>query len=308
MFTARSAAPWLAPRWSGMRTLLSLLAAAAILLAVAGPTLAVDPTQLDPGNAAEQWAGRSLGLPDASNARDLGGYPTTDGHWVRTGVAFRSGKLGGLSAAEWQQLRERGVNRVVDLRTGQEKSQDPDNAPSDFAYQQEDVEGLPPTSLPTLSQVTATLHCLAPGTPLGALSIAATLKSLEDVGTAEGYVLEACYGTSLTAFADTMRAMEDPSQTVILHCSAGKDRTGVGTAILLTILGVDRDTVLDDFEASNYYRGAGSVQRQWLQSWFQAVALDWGSFDNFVHHGLGLSDSDVAKLKARFLTGTDPLA
>ncbi|MFT4264983.1 MAG: tyrosine-protein phosphatase [Nocardioides sp.] len=292
---------------------------ATLLVAFAGMVLvdsdraeAFDASQVAPDNAAIQWEGRSLGLEHAPNARDVGGYPTADGRWVRTGVAYRSGRLGGLTSEEWQVLRDRGVNQIIDLRNTEEKSEAPDNQPSDIAYQESDITGIPPgLDSAQLTDLLSTAHCLAPGTPVSLLTIGnATLAEgdPEDIFTAEGYLLEACYAGSLMAFRDAITTLADASTTVIFHCSAGKDRTGVLDAILLTILGVDRETVLDDFEASNAYRGAGSVQREWLEGWFQAVSLDWLSWDDFVRNGLGLSDATVAALRTRFLTDTDPLA
>jgi protein-tyrosine phosphatase len=95
--------------------------------------------------------------------------------------------------------------------------------------------------------------------------------------------------------------------TVLYHCTAGKDRTGWMTAVLLTILGVDRSTVDYDYLLSNYYRGAGDgdalngVVLAGLNASFDQVNQIYGSFGNYVHRGLGLSDTDIAALKAKML-------
>ena len=104
------------------------------------------------------------------------------------------------------------------------------------------------------------------------------------------------------SFGTALRRIVDASGPLLYHCSAGKDRTGVGTAILLTILGVPRETVVNDFLLSNTYRGPGSVQREWLEGWFDSVNAAWGSFGNYVKYGLQLDDATVARLKAKFLT------
>lgn len=244
---------------------------------------------------------RSLGLPNAKNARDVGGYLTTDGRWVRTRVAFRSGQLSGLSAPEWTTLKDLGVNHLVDLRNVSERRDASYTPPSGMTYQVADVFALPPTKLPGLNDLLATVHCANPAIALNTVKILATVGQPDDALTGGTYPLEACYHGALNAFHDVLTALAS-DKTVLFHCSAGKDRTGVSNAILLTILGVPRETVIQDFLLSNTYRGPGSVQREWLEGWFASVNSAWGSFNNYVKYGLQLNDATVAQLKAKFLT------
>lgn len=257
-----------------------------------------------PAAPASQTAGfdRSLHLPNAKNARDVGGYLTTSGKLVRTGVAFRSGQLSGLTAPEWSTLRGLGVNHLVDLRNISERRDDAYTPPAGVGYQVADVFALPPTQLPGLNDLLNTVRCVNPAVALNAVKILATVDEPDDALTGASYPLEACYHGALDAFGDTIRALASDTRTVLFHCSAGKDRTGVASAILLTILGVPRATVIDDFLLSNTYRGPGSVQREWLEGWFYAVTATWGTFGNYVKYGLQVNDTTVAKLKAKFLT------
>ncbi|HET6152269.1 MAG TPA: tyrosine-protein phosphatase [Marmoricola sp.] len=280
------------------RLSLALTALVSVALLSGGAILVADPSgAADPTGTFD----RSLHLADAPNARDIGGYATTDGHVVRTGVGFRSGQLSSLTRAEWASLTARGVNQVVDLRNISERNDAPDTVPAGVGYQVADVFAVPPTTLPTLNDLLDTLHCVNPSVAWNAVKILGSLDDPDDAFTAATYPLEACYHGALDAFHDVLTA-EASSKTVLIHCSAGKDRTGVATAILLTVLGVPRETVLDDFDLSNVYRGPGSVQRDWLEGWFDSVDTTWGTVANFVRNGLRISDATVAALKAKFLT------
>jgi protein-tyrosine phosphatase len=253
--------------------------------------------------AALSISDRSLHLPDAKNARDVGGYRTTDGHWVREGVAFRSGQPSGLTPAEWSAVTDLGVRHLVDLRNVSERKDAAYTPPEGVSYQVADVFAVPPRSLPTLTDLLSTLHCVNPAVALNSVKILSALDDWTDAFTGGTYPLEACYHGALDAFGDLLTSLAT-DQTVLYHCSAGKDRTGVGTAILLTILGVPRETVVNDFLLSNTYRGPGSVQREWLDGWFDSVNAAWGSFGSYVKYGLLLNDATVATLKAKFLTTT----
>jgi protein-tyrosine phosphatase len=126
---------------------------------------------------------------------------------------------------------------------------------------------------------------------------------------------------SRAAYALLLREVADEGAADLYHCTAGKDRTGWASAVLLTILGVPRETVMADYLASNAYlagssrervlTGAGvdasklmlSVNASWLEAAFAEVDEKYGSFDAYVRQGLGLTDADVAALKARYLVG-----
>ncbi len=113
---------------------------------------------------------------------------------------------------------------------------------------------------------------------------------------------------------------------VAWHCSAGKDRTGFAAAILLRILGVPQDVVMQDYMASRQhaldarssqllllrvFKGEEAadklavllgVEEAWLNAAFAQIDASWGSFDNYVREGLGLSEADIAQLKATLLS------
>ncbi|MEV6768699.1 tyrosine-protein phosphatase [Nocardia sp. NPDC051030] len=223
---------------------------------------------------------RSLGLQGVVNARDAGGYRTADGHTVRTGLVYRTGELSKATDADLAALTDLNVRAVHDLRTSYEQQlMGVDKVPAGATEFHNDIIGQAPP------QVMAST--LTAGTDLYRAFITAP-------GANEG-------------FADVLRDIAHNDGAVLFHCTAGKDRTGWTSAVLLTILGVDKDTVYYDYLLSNYYRNAkdgdmmNGVAASALDSAFDQANQTYGSFDNYVRDGLKLSDADVAALKAKLL-------
>jgi len=119
------------------------------------------------------------------------------------------------------------------------------------------------------------------------------------------------------------RLQAPAASPLVYHCTAGKDRTGWATAVLLTLLGVPRETVMADYLLSNDYLvqknqatlsamspelaakfgPALTVRAAYLQAAFDEVEQRYGSFDRYLKDGLGLDAAAVARLRERFLTG-----
>ncbi|MEU1980335.1 tyrosine-protein phosphatase [Nocardia sp. NPDC019395] len=253
------------------------------LLLAFGPATAVglaDP----PATSELLQVDRSLHLAGAPNARDVGGYRTADGRTVRSGIVFRTDQLTNLTPADLAELSRLGVREVDDLRTVYERALAPDRIPAGAQANWYDVIGAAP--LPELMSTLAggnDMYRALITAPGANRAVAAVLRDIVETGrTPEG-------------------------GAVLFHCTAGKDRTGWVAAVLLTALGVDRDTVTADYLLSNHYRNAGpgdgmnGVQQEWLDSAFDQIQVTYGSFDRYVSEGLGLSAADIAALKARML-------
>lgn len=175
---------------------------------------------------------RSL-LEGASNFRDLGGYPTVDGGVVRTGLVFRSGALHALTDADQERLRELGVRVAVDLRPPEEQAAEPTNAPF-----------LRIVPVPLMrGERTSDPSALANG---------------------GGYLRDRYREIMLDWAADIgtifQSLVREGGLPAVIHCAAGKDRTGVVSAVLLLALGVDEATVLDDYELTSEYAAATRVE------------------------------------------------
>ncbi|MFI7386673.1 tyrosine-protein phosphatase [Streptomyces sp. NPDC049813] len=244
--------------------------------------------------AALTVADRSLGLASARNFRDIGGYRTTDGHWVRPGLVYRSNKLSALTDADQQRLVSQHLTRAVDLRNAMERHDEPDRLPAGVAYQVADVVSLShgirfhDPALMTLAQALA----------------AGLFSGSSDLGQSIGYPFMVNFVGADHAFHDLVTAVTaNTSGATVFHCSAGKDRTGWGTAVLLTLLGVPRATVEADFLASNQYTGdPQAVELSWLRAAFAEVDHIYGDFDTYVREGLRLDTPTVTALRTRLLT------
>ncbi|WP_067564414.1 tyrosine-protein phosphatase [Nocardia acidivorans] len=258
---------------------LSFGATPALAFADQPAAVAVQPPA-STGNVVLDTAARSLNLRDVVNARDAGGYKTVDGHTVRTGLVYRTGELTKATDADLAELTSRDVKSVHDLRTGMEQQlMGVDKVPAGATEFHNDIIGQAPPQV--------MMSTLMAGTDLYRAFITAP-------GANEG-------------FADVLRDIAANPGAVLFHCTAGKDRTGWTSAVLLTLLGVDRDTVTYDYLLSNYYRGAADgdmlngVSAAALNSAFDQANQTYGSFDNYVRDGLKLTDADIAALKTKLL-------
>ncbi len=175
---------------------------------------------------------RPAWLPVASalNLRDVGGAPVIGGGHVSRGVLLRSGSLRFVTDEDARLLVGRfGVRAIADLRTPAELTAD---GPSALAR-----IGVTTVHLPLISDVGAVL--------LETQSESAALVALADVYQAFAELRS----EHLVTLARLLT--EAPTGSVLVHCAAGKDRTGVAVALLLAAVGVERSAILDDYLATN---------------------------------------------------------
>jgi len=169
-----------------------------------------------------------LELDGAVNARDVGGLPTVDGRRTRSGVLLRADNLQTLTPADVQLLVDRlGLRTVLDLRTSAE------------------VESEGPGPLRSRPEVS---HHHLDLVPHGFEGRAALARAIPDKNAPE-HPMDHFYADYLTdapaSIATALRLIADPgSGAVLVHCAAGKDRTGVVVAVALSLVGVRRDEVV----------------------------------------------------------------
>jgi protein-tyrosine phosphatase len=239
---------------------------------------------------------RHLTLEGASNFRDLGGYPTGDGRMVRWRQIFRSNHLGHLTTADIEIVRGLGVRNAFDFRGRDER------AAAVCA-----VEEITVHSLPIEPSVVAALRArLAAGT----LSADAALEIMRE--SYRNYVR-----LNTHSFRALFAYLLDDRAPLVIHCTAGKDRTGFACALVLRSLGVADDVIAEDYMLTNrFYRrdptagtdlpddvrqAIGSVHASFLAAGFEAVSADYGDLESYFRDGLGLGDRERAALQQRYL-------
>jgi len=180
---------------------------------------------------------RVINLKGTSNTRDIGGYETSDQRTIRWGQIIRSENLSRLTASDFQKLEEMGVKTVIDLRTEREHTQSPtvwvgDRPPQLF-------------------------HC-----PIGdshnawfnaqrrLMKHARFTEEQAREHMVEGYRRIAKEGApSFETLMDVV--LDQANWPILVHCTAGKDRAGVAVTLILEALGVDRETIMEEFLLTN---------------------------------------------------------
>ena len=257
-------------------------------------------------------ADRGLHLPTVPNLRDIGGYRTSDGRWVKMGLLYRSDQLDRLNDADLAAMGSLGLATVADLRTASERAREVDRLPEGVQHLVLDVAADDAGAIG--GDMRAAQAAIASGK--GAELLIAANRDFVSMSSAR------------TAYAALLRRLETaPPSAVLYHCTAGKDRTGWATAVILTLLGVPRETVMADYLLSNRYlqskneailasfakSGSGirpeylesalTVRADYLQAAFDEVERRHGSFDAYLRDGIGLTDAEIAGLRRLYLTG-----
>ena len=160
------------------------------------------------------------------NFRDIGGYPTVDGRLLRWGRYFRAGRQDRMTSSDLQKVAQLGIKTQIDLRRPDELEDQGRGPLEDMGIDYRWHSVIPPNG----SQVL-------------------------DAAAGEGisgkrYLRYLDFDT--TPWLQVFRILADSeSYPVVVHCTAGKDRTGVTTAFLLSVLGVKRKLIEEDFILSN---------------------------------------------------------
>ena len=207
--------------------------------------------------------GRRVELDGPSNFRDLGGLPVDDGGGsTRTGLVYRADRLCTLSDADMRRLKAANIRHVFDLRSEAEAAEFPDRLPAGASYVR-----LPMTSDETF-QARTIYERIVDG----------EIKSYGEPEMVAGYVrILRNFGPSFVRIARQVGVGEP----VVIHCTAGKDRTGLASMLLLDLAGVAAEHVAADYAMSSERRP--SLQRDHtearsLQPMLEDLGLDPAEF------------------------------
>lgn len=173
---------------------------------------------------------------DEINFRDLGGYKAQDGRVLKHGLIYRSGGIYLMNPEELDHFKSLGIKYILDLRTAEESHHQPD---------------------PVLNQVKMVRHSgvvFRGGeeidfSPVGMSKIGQ--EGLDQRDHLLSYYTEMPFDNE--AFQILMSDLENNEVPMVFHCATGKDRTGVAAMVVLTALGIPKETILQDFLLSNQY-------------------------------------------------------
>lgn len=263
----------------------------------------------DRGNAIN-LAARGVGLEGAGNFRDFGGYRTQSGRSVGWGHLYRSGNLSRLSGADLEQLARLNIELICDFRREDEQSRDPTRLPG--LDRQPRILSLPVT----------------PGSQASALyGDTATLDGREAMFSFMVDINREFVHSQSDRFAEMFSAILDlRPQGLVVHCAAGKDRTGFGAGLVLAALGVPEELILRDYLLTRHYFDPWrelprvrakypvshlddeallpmlSVDEAYLGAAFAAIVEVYGSIDRYLTIRMGVGDAERRALAGLYLT------
>lgn len=264
---------------------------------------------------------QSIGLTGIVNARELGGYISEDGRKVKRGVLLRTGALSGMTEADRTCLMEQyHLTDVIDFRTSFECAAAPDPVMYPVAYH-------PIRILDEQGSQTAGMAAAATGEGFPLEKLVEYIKSGK-VHPEDMYVDIVQSAASKEGYRKFFECLLEHKEGALLwHCSAGKDRTGLGAAFLLTILGVNRQTVLEDYSLTNVYfqdilkkmeiqlasfglteaemevmrAVAGGVNPAYLEKALDTIEEQYGSLEWYLEKELGITEEKRLKLQEMYL-------
>jgi protein-tyrosine phosphatase len=247
---------------------------------------------------------RFVKLDGAYNFRDLGGYSTQDGRSLPWGMFFRSDELSEISDTDLVTLQNLHLRTIVDLRSPREIKSKGNRLPVGSRYRQIQIYKREPI-MDYLWVVLFRRHLLAQA--LGGNYI----RMVE---------------TRALAFGEALRFLTQPDNyPIVYHCSAGKDRTGILSALTLSVLGVAEETIIADYTLSNLgfdhyfaeFIAEGRLDRwqipyeefqaffivhpEWMRNLLTYLDKRYGSVENYLLQKAGLTQEELESIRENLL-------
>ena len=250
---------------------------------------------------------RKLPFTGAHNFRDLGGYKTSDGKTVKWGKVYRSDNLHSLTDEDLKYMERLNLKSVVDFRSDEERNEEPDRLTPDMT----------PILLPIKFEPEGVTENLTRDLTFGNLDSSNLLRDFNIILVKE--------------FTEEYREffrhiVDNGGEPFLLHCTAGKDRAGFGSAMILTVLGVPREKIIEDYLLTNAYvsdhvdrklletelktffradsdnlRKINFVEERYIQAAFDTIDSHWGGMDQYISEGLNLTEEDIDKIRNYYL-------
>jgi len=304
-----------------MKSEASRLSTTCILVLLIGLSLSAvsaiarDETGASAEAATEVAPGQSLGIASVPNLRELGGYQTNEGATVARGLVYRSNQLNGISESDMKKLADLELKVDYDLRTADERNARPDELPPGVEYVWLDVLAdspqAGPAQLEKLMQDPKEANAV-----LGGGQVEASFQ--------ESYREFVSLPSAQAEFRKLFLGLGDKEQLpALFHCTTGKDRTGWAAAALMTLLGVPKDIVVEDYLRSNDYilpayqtvidsfvEAGGEpaipsailgVKKEYLDAAFDEMHTKYGTIEKYFSEGLGIDAAQQQALRDLYL-------
>ncbi|MBQ3470954.1 MAG: tyrosine-protein phosphatase [Clostridia bacterium] len=285
------------------------------------------PTETKSTTAATPFVNEhSIGLTGVGNARELGGYAAVDGKTVKRGAILRTATLSNATDDDIKRLKEvYHLSKVLDLRMSREIESQPDP----------EIDGVKNILVPIIDENLAAerasklsekdLEGIDLNDKIGRLKLA--LKS--------GFISNQMYVDFLSGnqgktgykqmFEELLSLPE--GESLLFHCTQGKDRTGCAAMLILSALGVSEDTIMQDFVLTNTFNAElieserkmlieqgykeseldelmvamDQVNPQYMQNALNWMKENYGSVTGYITYELGITDEQIKSLMSKYL-------
>lgn len=256
-----------------------------------------------------------LAVRHAENLRELGGYETKDGRKVAHRKLIRSASINHLDTQDKNYLSEYGIKKVVDFRSLEERNAQPDQ------------------EIPEAKNIFLPIFPIKE-TETASASPKKMMQRMQDgedalqqmVEVYKHFVTDTHVRGQYRKFFDLVLDNEGTDESLLFHCTAGKDRTEFAAILLLNCLDVDSETIVQDYMATNRYLKkviqemykkaelAGlpaeslhgiedmmSAKEVYLQTSFEQIKEHYGTVAQFIHEGIGVSAPEIKDLQKIYL-------
>lgn len=251
---------------------------------------------------------RKFGMQGTPNFRDFGGYRTADGRQVKWGFLFRSGHLSSLSDRDVDLLTSLDLDLVCDFRRLEEQQSDPSRLPGERTPRIASLPIVPGSNSRFFEEAEMQLEG-----PQAMFDFMAEINRDFAEGNTETYA---------RMFREIL---QQDNARFLVHCAAGKDRTGFAAAIILLALGVPRDVVMRDYMLTGRYfmpdreldrlrskyqmehldaqaiRPMLEVHEDYLEHALAVIEKNYDSVEHYLEEALGVGAAELRELRERYL-------
>ena len=247
---------------------------------------------------------RMLVLEGGRNFRDRGGYPAADGRTIKWRRLYRSGTLSSLTEADFEKIAALGLKAMCDLRDSTERAKGP------------------------------TEWSRIPDVSYWARDYAQSLGNLYAIMGSEASTVEEAMATMVDIYRELpveqgpsyralLRMLAEGQTPLVFNCSGGKDRTGLGAALVLSVLGTPQEVILEDYALSNQAllqrapnkehsnaqlkmppevaKLLGGTHPSYLDAAFTSINKTFGSMQAYMREELGVTDEALKEIRAHLL-------